>query len=285
MGFLDIYYLDGLGDVLVEAHGLIFDLFIFGIVLTAYEVIRSKQDKVERYKEELDDYREWKEDEAGYRVAGIIRRLESEGVEDINFDKLNLSKCSKEIVEKAVKTGARIISLQEAKLYGANLQEANLLGANLQEAGLYRANLQEAKLGSANLLGANLLGANLQEADLGSANLQEADLGGANLQEAKLYQANLQEANLRGAKVSHKNWIEGLKDWDVKGWKEIESEYYVDKAPEKDLNNFTYYRIKGKPKGEINNTLNQCTAKTKRGNPCKNKPKAGFNKCYRHVGS
>ena len=89
VGFLDIYYLGKLGGVLVEAHGLVFDLFIFGIVLTAYEVVRGKQDKVERYKEELDDYRGWEEEEAGYRVAGIIRRLEAEGIEDIDFNELN----------------------------------------------------------------------------------------------------------------------------------------------------------------------------------------------------
>ncbi len=36
-------------NVLVEAHGLLFDLFVFGIVLKIYELFRERKDRIERY--------------------------------------------------------------------------------------------------------------------------------------------------------------------------------------------------------------------------------------------
>ena len=247
VGFLDIYYLGKLGGVLVEAHGLVFDLFIFGIVLTAYDAIRQaeenkkrreaeKQQRIKRYKEELDDYRGWREKEAGYRVAGIIRRLKKEGVEDVVFDRLNLGQCSKEIVEKAVVAKAHIISLE-----GANLEYANLQNANLKRANLHRTNLKR----------------------------------------ANLHGADLEYANLLRLRVNEIDWIENLKKWKVKGVDNIESRYYVDKTPLK-FDQDTLYKIRERPKKD-DDIPKQCKGETIKGTPCKRKSKPGFNKCYQHL--
>lgn len=314
VGFLDIFYLYELFDfgkwenILVEAHGLVFDLFIFGIVLTAYEVIRSKQDKIERYKEELDDYRGWTENEAAYRVAGVIRRLEAEGVEDINFERLHLGRCSREIVEKAAKAGVHILSLQKARLDRADLRGADLGFANLQNAFLVASDLRGANLGFASLENAILSATNLQEVDLttailqgailSEANLQEALLDGAILQGANLRSANLQgaslrsanlkgadlsETNLKGVKVDELDWIEKLEEWEVRGVGTVMSSYFLDEATQKDFLGDAFYLIKEKPKEEKFYTPSQCNAKTKNGERCKRKPQNGFDKCYQHL--
>jgi len=90
-------------NVLVEAHGFMMDLVIFGFVLTAYELFRQRKDRIERYHEEIDDYRGWDEKEAMYRNAGNIRRLNREGESRI-------------------------------RLYHSNLYNANLIGVNLSGA-------------------------------------------------------------------------------------------------------------------------------------------------------
>lgn len=178
-----------LSDIAVEFHGMIFDVILFGLVLTYFEQRLKKrfeeeeqqqqrQERIERWKEEIDDYRGWDEKEAMYRIRGNIKRLRQEGVEE-----LDLSLCY----------------LQGAYLQGVNLQKANLQGADLQGADLQEANfvgayLQGAELQGADLLGAELQGAYLQEANFLAARLQEANLQGANLQGANFVAASLQKA-------------------------------------------------------------------------------------------
>ncbi len=138
-------------DILVEAHGLLFDILFFSIILALYAKSQEKKQKIKRFEEELDDYRGWKETEASYRVAGIIRRLRQEGIEDIDFNRLNLAQCTKEVVEKAVKEKAHIISLA-----GADLKRTRLGNADFEHADLERTNFQEANLERATFNGANL---------------------------------------------------------------------------------------------------------------------------------
>lgn len=157
MSFLN--YKDGADfswhDLLVEANGMVFDLLVFGILLSIYEKLREKRDKIERLHEEIDDYRGWDEMEASYRIAGAVRRLNKLGVTNINFDSCLLEGAN-----------FQMANLQEAYFVGTNLQKTNFYGASLQGANLGGANLQISNLQSASPQGANLQGANLQRANL-----------------------------------------------------------------------------------------------------------------------
>lgn len=99
VSILDYIYKPEPADVLVEAHGLVFDILFFGLLLAVYEVVinqrREKklkeleeERKIERYFEEIDDYRYWKESEASYRIRGILKRLNKLGI-----DKFDLNDC------------------------------------------------------------------------------------------------------------------------------------------------------------------------------------------------
>ena len=250
-------------DILVEAHGLFYDLIVFGIVLSLYEVFKHRKEqsekyeieklaKIKRYREELDDYRGWKSKQAAYRVAGIIRRLQKEGVKEINFLNLHLGKCDQGVIETVAKTGlTNDLNLKNALIDGVDLQNvdlkysdfqtASLGSANLQNANLMRVNFQNSYLGYANLQAAYLGGANLKNADLKNANLT-----GANLENTKLEGANLTGTNLNEVRVSQVNWIEKLTEWNVIGAEEIDSYYYVDPTLLHDDLYPHYYRIKEK---------------------------------------
>lgn len=131
-------------DVLIEANGLIFDLIIFGILLTTYEIVREKKDKIQRYKEELDDYRGWAEDEAAYRVAGLIKRLYNEGINYVEVSNLNLAGCHPDLFKKIVKNSAknhpktywkvnlRSADLRDTDLFFITFIKSDLSGTNLQ---------------------------------------------------------------------------------------------------------------------------------------------------------
>ena len=199
-------------DVLVEAHGMLFDILIIGTFIFALQKLAEKRlekkRNIQRWQEEIDDFRGWKSEEAKFRILGNIKRLIRNGITDINL--------TDSFLKNADLLG---VNLKGADFEGANLEGTNLGRANLEEACLLGANLEEACLRVANLKRADLLGANLKETDLRRANLMGADLSRAHLKGAYLREtylkgadfwkahlegaylldANLEEANLEGA--------------------------------------------------------------------------------------
>ena len=222
-----------LGDVMVEAWGLLFDAVLFGFVLVWVNVRRAKKDQIERYVEELEDYRRLETEEASARSAGILVRLAKSGGGDRAPGGMYLAKADLREADlsqahlsradlrgaylrgshlggahlrganlsqaKLIQADLREADLREADLGGADLSPADLQGADLRGADLSRANLLGGRLSGADLRGAQLLGAHLSEADLSGANLNRADLRGAHLSRADLSGAYLHGANLCGA--------------------------------------------------------------------------------------
>jgi len=189
VGFTYIFFKykgDFLRSVFVEAHGMLFDLFVIATFILWLNKKAEKRRNIQRWQEEIDDFRGWDEKEATFRIVGNIKRLNRNGITEIS-----LYDCF----------------LRGANLEMANLREAVLTRANLKEASLAEVNLWEADLSRANLSGANLMAASLVEADLtgaslAEANLWKADLSGADLRRAELERADFGEANLRGAKLT-----------------------------------------------------------------------------------
>ncbi len=99
-------------NVLVEAHGMLFDILVIGVFILWLNRKGEKRIANRRYEEEIDDFRGWESDEASHRIRGNIKRLNRNGI-----SKINLSNSY----------------LKSADLKGANLQESYLLEVNLQE--------------------------------------------------------------------------------------------------------------------------------------------------------
>jgi uncharacterized protein YjbI with pentapeptide repeats len=192
-------------NVLAEAHGLLFDLLVIGVLLVALNRKGERKLNIRRYKEEIEDYLGWPADEAKFRIVGNIKRLNRLGISDINLKaaylrgvKLRNSNLAGADLRGADLRGADLvgINLAGANLRAADLNEADLFGANLQEADLTGAHLCQTDMPGANLYRANLSRAQLTGADLFGANLQEADVRGAHLDQAQLTDANLQGTDL-----------------------------------------------------------------------------------------
>ena len=169
MAFLIRGFLKRSGEgLLIETFGMLLDVLVIGIIILWLNEIRDKKRRkeleIQRYQEEIDDFRGWDEKEATFRIVGNIRRLNKRGVTYIN-----LIECY----------------LMNARLNEANLKRADLRNAKLQEALLGGANLQTAYLRGANLEGASLVFTNLQGADLLNAKLQKAWLMRTNLSGTK----------------------------------------------------------------------------------------------------
>lgn len=201
--------------ILIESFGMLFDIFIIAIIILWLNEIRDKRLKrklaIERYQEEIDDFRGWESKEAMYRIAGNIKRLNNMGISKIDLSYcylveaklgkdpqslVNYVEAKQTISDLTKRKKGYLVITEEAKgrEWIANLQSANLMKANLENANLISANLCKANLYQADLQGAYLYYTNLQEANLRKANLQYTMLGTANLQGTILIEANLQGA-------------------------------------------------------------------------------------------
>lgn len=198
---------DYLNNIIVEAHGLLFDLVVLGILISIYERRIQQRDAIERDKNLIHDYRRWEEQEATYRIVGAIRRLNKE-----NVSQVSLYCCF----------------LKNAQLMALNLTEADFFLTNLISANLSSTNLTRATFSGTNLTKANLTKANLTMAKMIQANFTDANLTDANLTDATFMGVNLTGANLNGAHVNE-GWFEKLDSWNVKGREKIKEQYVLDK--------------------------------------------------------
>jgi len=151
-------------NIMVEAHGLVFDLFVIGFFLTFFNKLGERDREIKRYNEEIGDYRGWDEKEATYRTVGLIRRLNNMAVTDID--------------------------LHNTFLQGADLRNADLHRADLRDADLHRADLHRADLRGADLRGAHLDGADLHNTDLRGADLVDTHLTKARYNDATRWPAD-----------------------------------------------------------------------------------------------
>jgi uncharacterized protein YjbI with pentapeptide repeats len=140
---LDYTYKPGFTDVLVEAHGLVFDVIFFGLIIAIYDVVRRNKDRIKlkkfqdkqleiRYLEEIDDYRGWYSDEAKFRIIGNIRRLNRLSIFNIDLEECYLVNCKLSLVKIESTTFALKYSYNELILdrssFNATNFRSNLLG-------------------------------------------------------------------------------------------------------------------------------------------------------------
>lgn len=190
-------------NVLAEAHGMLFDILIIGILLFWLRNIGEEKQRVHQFLDEIDDFRMWESEEAAFRNVGNIKRLNRHGVFNIDLVGCYLKK-----------TNLSGINLRTSNLNTADLSNAVLIEANLAETRMNQTNFENANLNHADLthsfasgtnfkdafmIKSNLEGAFLIKADFKNGFLMEANLSKCSLAETNFENANLYKANFRGA--------------------------------------------------------------------------------------
>jgi len=167
-------------NIILEAHGMIFDLIVIGVLSTWLIKRGQKRQMIQHYQDEIDDFRNWESEEAAHKILGNIKRLNK-----MKVSKIDLSQCY----------------LKDIKIKSVNLKEAELYKINLSGSLLEQSSFEEASLTESNLSNTHLRWSVFKGARLGYANLENADLRDVDLEGADLYMANLKNANLRGANL------------------------------------------------------------------------------------
>ena len=190
-------------NVLTEAHGMIFDILVIGILLYWLREQGEIKQRIRQYKDEIDDFRMWESEEAAFRNAGNIKRLNRYNITKIELvgaflTKTNLSKVrlSGANLNTANFTNSLLI---EAELVEARMNQTNFENANLNQANVIKTYASGANFKDAFLIKADFTGAFLIKTNFTNAYLMEANLSNCALTEANFSDANLYKADFRGA--------------------------------------------------------------------------------------
>lgn len=175
-------------QVMAEAHGMLFDIAIIGILIFWLNRNGDMRQRIRTYKDEIDDFRLWESEEAAFRTVGNIKRLNRHDIHEINLVNCHLSR-----------TNLNYVNLAESNLNSADISNAFLIETNLQNTRLNQTNLENSNLNQAILTGAYASGANFKDAYLIKAQLNNSFLIKSNFKNAFLMEANLQGCYLTGA--------------------------------------------------------------------------------------
>jgi hypothetical protein len=175
-------------QVLAEAHGMIFDIAVIGILIFWLNQNGEIRRRIRTYKDEIDDFRLWESEEAAFRTVGNIKRLNRHKIHEINLVNCHLPR-----------TNLNYANLSGSNANSANISQSSLIESNLENARLNQTNFENSNLNQANLTGAYASGANFKDAFLIKAHFENAFLIKANFNNAFLMEANLQNCYLMGA--------------------------------------------------------------------------------------
>ena len=175
-------------QILAEAHGMIFDIAVIGILLFWLNQSGETRQRIKTYKDEIDDFRLWESEEAAFRTVGNLKRLNRHRIYEINLVNCYLAK-----------TNLSYVNLKGSNLNSANLTNSSLIETNLENTRLNQTNLENSNLNQANLKGAYASGANFKDAFLIKTQFENAFLIKTNFKNAFLMEANLQNSYLMGA--------------------------------------------------------------------------------------
>lgn len=175
-------------QILAEAHGMIFDIAVIGLLLYWLNQNGETRQRIRTYKDEIDDFRLWESEEAAFRTVGNIKRLNRHKINEINLVNCYLAR-----------TNLNYVNLKASNLNSANIANSSLIETNLENSRLNQTNLENSNLNQANLKGAYASGANFKDAFLIKAQFEGAFLIKTNFKNAFLMEANLQNSYLMGA--------------------------------------------------------------------------------------
>jgi BTB/POZ domain-containing protein KCTD9 len=190
------YYLNDFdafwAQILAEAHGMIFDIAVIGILLVWLNQNGEMRQRIRTYRDEIDDFRLWESEEAAFRTVGNLKRLNRHQIHEINLVNCYLAR-----------TNLNYVNLKGSNLNSANVSNSSLIETNLENTRLNQTNLENSNLNQADLKGAYASGANFKDAFLIKAQFEGAFLIKTNFKNAFLMEANLQNSYLMGADLEN----------------------------------------------------------------------------------
>ncbi len=224
-------------NIIIEAHGIVPDLLIFGILMTVYERWRGK---VEVHLGSIEEYMSQHTPEATAAILNIIKEMNK-----MEASRFQLSECT------LSQQDMRHLDFTGSSFHRVNFEESDLTLVELDKCRLRDVNFSKAILRSVTFNGSdldkiNFSGAKLNDANFNNADLRYIDFSNADLRFWKNSPESIEMINLDAAMVESRQWIKKrLVDANVIGWRIVVDTYEVDPTPFEDERG-VYYLIKPK---------------------------------------
>lgn len=190
-----------LENLLVEAHGVLFDILVIGIFVHLLNKNSDKYRQNQKYKDAIDDLRGIQNIETSRKIVRLIR-------------KLNMNKAHKIDLSNCYLKGENLTGI---KLSGANLNMTNFENAilrnvdfsavDMRDSIVKNVSLENARLAFTNLSFLDFSGCNLAGTKFSSCEYNRTKFSGANMQKSSLAFENLltcdfEKTDLRGADLA-----------------------------------------------------------------------------------
>lgn len=180
--------------VVVEMVGMIFDILLL-FVFVNFIIHRSeKYRKINFLFEQLEDYREWYEKEAMYRVNGIINRLINLGVkhDEIELKGLHLGKCNQAILSIAINDNTFYGSF-----YYTNFSNMDLSGKDLSGKVFFNSRFENSKLNKTILNDTIFENSYLREIEISGADIKQANFECVNADKSKINNSSIDDTSFK----------------------------------------------------------------------------------------
>ncbi|MDC5872215.1 pentapeptide repeat-containing protein [Vibrio europaeus] len=191
-------------NLLVEAHGLVFDVFVLGFVFAWLDGHRQKRDAIARNLEALLDLNTFDDKKHVKRKINIIKRLNGFGITKIDVTDLALKD---EVLTDFQFSNSKLfgLSFQHCRIVNLTAQDSQLNASNFNDSNLKNAEFLNTNFTNASFIKSELISAKFKGSDLLrvkfiDAQLRGADFRGSNLKNTVFENADLKQANIRNCK-------------------------------------------------------------------------------------
>lgn len=191
-------------NLLVEAHGMVIELFIVGVLVISLDSRREKHNEIARLKEDLNDYAMLDFPEINVKKQGHLKRLHDAGIYTINIQNLILNELhlNKIKITDSKMIGLKIISgsLSNSSFLDVMMRSSNFEKSVIKNTNFEKCNLYKAKFKDSRCRGMSLRNSSVVSVDFTNCDLQSAIFVGADIANAIFIGANLKQASFLHAK-------------------------------------------------------------------------------------
>jgi len=185
-------------NVIVEAHGMILDLLIVGVILIMILNRIEKKKNINELIEKIEFNRNLKTDEAKYTLMSAIRILNK-----MKVYKLDLHQCS---LSKLIMTNINVSgsSIHAVDFYETNLKSSTFTSTNgvrtiFDCANIKGVDFNNSKFKRSNFNKVNARGSNFKECNITKSQFSEADLNNVDFRGCIINDTNFSNADLTNA--------------------------------------------------------------------------------------
>lgn len=174
------------------------DIVLFTVILYLFLRNEEKKETIKKYHENIDDCRFWFSDEAAFKNAANIRRLNS-----LKLHKFDLSKSMLKGIKlkKSYFIDSKFMGscLDNCNYESSEFKKSNFQGASIKNTKLYNSKIIECNLRYVKLIDSNLKSIKITNSNLSDTDFTNTDLTASTIIDCDFSNANLTNAILRRA--------------------------------------------------------------------------------------